>query len=66
MTDAQINKICDRIEGLTFADLQHANSTLRDMYYLNQILMVGYGLGPDDLHETTLEFALKFLQKAGK
>lgn len=56
-------EIRDKIEQLYFNDLQTLNLTLREMYYLGEILTLGYGRGVHDIGEYTFEFGQEILDR---
>jgi hypothetical protein len=69
MTSYSYEQACEirsKVEKLTLTDLLSVNPTFRDMYYLNEVLTLGYGKGVHDIGDYTFEFAEKFLQKVGK
>jgi hypothetical protein len=60
-TYEQAEKIQDKVENMKLSELLSLNPTMRDMYHVNQVLLMGYGKGPQDLEHdfTAVEKLLK-------
>lgn len=65
MTYERAYEIRDQVEQIRLKHLLKMNPTptLQDLYYLTQVLLLGYGKGMYDIGEQTFEFAEKFLER---